>query len=168
VAKQDPYAGQVVATALEVCRRLGLRLDPVSVPGSIPEYRGPASRGRVRGEEEGVRREDQTAENGAVHSSLIRAAFAWQSKVGPMKWLEPSVESVLEDWGREGVKEAVLVPLSFVNEHSETLYELDVLYTRMAQELGITVRRVPTLGLAPAFIRGLANRVRAVPERSEK
>jgi protoheme ferro-lyase len=175
VARRDTYPGQVVATAEEVARRLGLRLDPVSVPGSIPEYKSATSHREVRSEEEGVRSNGQTLDSGALpsslltaHSSLIRAALAWQSKVGPMRWLEPPVESVLEGWGREGVREIVLVPLSFVNEHSETLYELDVLYSRMAAEHGITVRRVPTLGTAPAFIRGLAHRVRAVLEGSEK
>lgn len=138
VAKRDPYPGQVADTARELSRRLGLLLDPVSVPGRMPEYRGATS-----------------------HPSLVKAALAWQSKVGPMRWLEPSVESVLRVWEGEGVKEAVLVPLSFVNEHSETLYELDILYTRMAQELGITTRRLPTLGTTSTFIQGLANRVRS-------
>jgi ferrochelatase len=81
--------------------------------------------------------------------------------VGPAKWLEPSVEQTLEAWAREGVKDLVLVPVAFVSEHSETLYELDVLYGGMARELGMTVLRVPTVQVHPAFIGALAQKVRA-------
>jgi protoporphyrin/coproporphyrin ferrochelatase len=146
IAAKDPYPGQVAAAVREVCRRLGLALDPVSVPGRIPEA---------------------LSSFNTRHSALsttFRATLAWQSKVGPMKWLGPSVETILEEWSTEEVKEVVLVPVSFVNEHSETLYELDVLYCGMARDLGMTVRRVPTLGTAPAFIDGLAARVTAACE----
>ena len=88
-----------------------------------------------------------------------------------MKWLEPSVETVLETWAGENVKELILVPVSFVNEHSETLYELDVLYGGMARDLGMAVRRVPALGVDSRFIDGLAARIHAVCEgkvRSEE
>jgi len=173
VAGKDPYPGQIAATVREVSRRLNVLLDPVSVPGAIPDLHPPASCGKVRSEESGGRREgkETDAENGRCHSSLLtptsspfRGTLAWQSKVGPMKWLEPSVETVLEEWAGENVKELILVPVSFVNEHSETLYELDVLYGGMARDLGIAVRRVPTLGVDSRFIGGLAARVTAACE----
>ena len=170
VARKDLYPGQIAATVQEVSRRLNLLLDAICIPGAIPDLHAPASCGKVRSEESGGRREgkETDAENGRVYSSLLtptsspfKGTLAWQSKVGPMKWLEPSVETVLERWARENVKELVLVPVSFVNEHSETLYELDVLYAGKARHLGMTVRRVPALGTTPAFIDGLANRVRS-------
>ena len=85
--------------------------------------------------------------------------LAWQSKVGPVKWLEPPVERALEEYSAEGVKEVVLVPVSFVSEHSETLYELDILYAGEAKSLGMNVWRVPTVRSAAAFIDGLAELV---------
>ncbi len=100
------------------------------------------------------------------HSSLLtphshpRASLAWQSKVGPAKWLEPSVEQTLHQWAKEGVKDIVLVPVAFVSEHSETLYELDVLYGGMARELGMAVRRVPTVQTDPRFIQALASKIK--------
>jgi ferrochelatase len=146
VAGKDPYPGQIAATVREVSRRLGLALDQISIPGKIAEISSSLS-----------------TQHSALSTSC-RATLAWQSKVGPMKWLEPSVEKVLEAWARESVKELVLVPVSFVNEHSETLYELDVLYAGKARDLGMAVRRVPALGTAPAFIAGLAALVRAACE----
>jgi ferrochelatase len=74
------------------------------------------------------------------------------------------VETVLERWAGEGVGHIVLAPVAFVNEHSETLYELDVLYQGMARKLGMSVDRLPTLGTEPAFIEGLAGRVRRAAE----
>jgi protoporphyrin/coproporphyrin ferrochelatase len=143
VARRDLYPGQVAATVQEVSRRLGLALDPIAIPGHVPEIDpSPGTRRPALG-------------------TSVRASLAWQSKVGPMKWLEPSVEDVLGRWSREGAKDIVLVPVSFVNEHSETLYELDVLYGGIARELGLGVRRLPTLGVTRGFISGLASRVRA-------
>jgi len=88
-------------------------------------------------------------------------AIAWQSRVGPMRWLEPSVETVMRRWAAVGVRQAALAPVAFVSEHSETLYELDILYAGMARRLGMEVARVPTVRCTPVFIRGLARRVGA-------
>ncbi len=77
-----------------------------------------------------------------------------------MRWLEPSVETALERFAHEGVRHLVLVPVAFVNEHSETLYELDVLYGGQARRLGMTLDRLPALGVRPGFIEGLAGLVK--------
>jgi ferrochelatase len=86
--------------------------------------------------------------------------LAWQSKVGPMRWLEPSVESVLEAYPGAGAGHVIVVPLSFVSEHSETLYELDVLYGDLAREAGLGFTRVPTLQTHPGLVSALADAVR--------
>ena len=52
--------------------------------------------------------------------------LCYQSKVGPAKWLEPSFLGTLEKLGHEGVKEAMVVPISFVTEHIETLHEINI------------------------------------------
>lgn len=87
------------------------------------------------------------------------AGLCWQSKVGPMRWLEPSVESVLKAYPDAKVRDVIVVPLSFVSEHSETLYELDILYRAIAVNLGLGFTRVPTLQTHPGLIAALASSV---------
>ena len=69
---------------------------------------------------------------------------------------------------REGVTQLMLVPVSFVSEHSETLYEMDILYRDLATQEGIAqYRRVPTMNCRPDFIEALATLVeRALPGSS--
>ncbi len=88
------------------------------------------------------------------------ATLAWQSKVGPMRWLEPSVESVLRAYPEARVRHVIVVPLSFVSEHSETLYELDILYRALAVSLDVGFTRVPTLQTHPGLIAALESSVR--------
>jgi ferrochelatase len=85
--------------------------------------------------------------------------LSYQSKTGPVKWLEPTTEDKLEELAREGAKNVLVVPISFVSDHIETLYEIDILYKNMAQELGITLKRVNSLNFHPVFIKALADMV---------
>ncbi|ADY72943.1 Ferrochelatase [Desulfurobacterium thermolithotrophum DSM 11699] len=68
--------------------------------------------------------------------------ISYQSKVGPIKWLEPSTEEVLKELKEEKRKEVLVFPISFISEHIETLYELDVEYGELANELGLNYKRV--------------------------
>jgi ferrochelatase len=84
----------------------------------------------------------------------------YQSRVGPLKWLEPSTDGEIRRAGREG-KAVVVAPIAFVSEHSETLVELDIEYRKLAQETGVPdYRRAATVSADPAFIDGLAGLVR--------
>ena len=86
--------------------------------------------------------------------------LSFQSKVGPVKWLEPSTDSALRRLRASGVDQVLMIPISFVSDHIETLYELDILYRDLAEELGFRAyRRVPALNCDPAFIRVLADLV---------
>ena len=72
--------------------------------------------------------------------------LAYQSRVGPVEWLQPYTDEALVELGEQGVKELVVVPISFVSEHIETLEEIDIEYREIATEAGITTfRRVPAL-----------------------
>jgi ferrochelatase len=87
-------------------------------------------------------------------------ALSFQSKVGPVKWLQPSTDETVRRLAAEGVSQVLLVPVSFVSEHIETLYELDILYRHVAEEVGLAhYRRVPALNCRPDFIDALANLV---------
>jgi len=86
--------------------------------------------------------------------------LAYQSRVGPVEWLKPYTDDALQELGKAGVKDLVVVPISFVSEHIETLEEIDIEYREIATEAGITnFRRVPALDTSPAFIRGLTDLV---------
>jgi ferrochelatase len=84
--------------------------------------------------------------------------LSFQSRIGPVKWLEPPTGDVLTSYGKQGINEVLVVPISFVSEHIETLYELDILYKKVAEEAGIAnFKRVPALNSDPVFIRALAD-----------
>lgn len=86
--------------------------------------------------------------------------LAYQSRVGPVEWLQPYTEDSLNDLGEKGVKDLLVIPISFVSEHIETLQEIDIEYREIAEEAGITTfRRVPALNTHPLFIESLANLV---------
>jgi ferrochelatase len=86
--------------------------------------------------------------------------LSFQSKVGPVKWLRPSTDETIRRLASEGASQVLLVPVSFVSEHIETLYELDILYREVADEVGLAhYRRVPALNCEPDFISALANLV---------
>lgn len=80
----------------------------------------------------------------------------YQSRVGPMKWIGPSTEEEIVEAGKDGVP-LVMVPVSFVSEHSETLVELDMDYRALAERAGVPAYcRVPALGTEKLFIEALA------------
>ena len=83
--------------------------------------------------------------------------LAYQSRVGPEEWLRPYTNEVLEDLGKAGVRDLVVVPISFVSEHIETLEEIDIEYRELAKKNGIeNFYRVPALDTYPAFISSLS------------
>jgi ferrochelatase len=84
----------------------------------------------------------------------------YQSRVGPLKWLEPATDSEIVKAGSLGLG-LVVAPIAFVSEHSETLVELDIEYARLAREAGVAdYQRAATAGADPQFIAGLARLVR--------
>ncbi|MBI4468659.1 MAG: ferrochelatase [Acidobacteria bacterium] len=89
--------------------------------------------------------------------------LTFQSRLGPVRWIRPYTDEVIGQLGRSSVRRILVVPISFVSEHVETLYEIDVLYKELAARSGIEdFRRVPALNLRPDFIGCL---VRLVEER---
>ncbi len=85
--------------------------------------------------------------------------LAYQSRVGPIRWLEPNLREVLKDCGGRDV---IIVPVSFVSEHIETLHELDIEYRELAEKLGVrTYHRVRTPGVHPSYLRCLLRRTMA-------
>ena len=86
--------------------------------------------------------------------------ISYQSKVGPTAWLPPDTVDEVTRLGREGIKTLLVVPVSFVSEHIETLHELDVRLAAHARQAGIqSFLRAPALNDAPGFIAALKDLV---------
>jgi ferrochelatase len=84
-------------------------------------------------------------------------AICYQSKVGRLQWLKPSTEDEIIRAGTDEVP-VIIVPISFVSEHSETLVELDIKYRKLAKKHNISnYRRVKSLQTDENFINALAN-----------
>lgn len=88
--------------------------------------------------------------------------IGFQSRSGPVQWMEPGTEEVIDQLAEDGCENLLIVPVSFVSDHIETLYEVDVEYVRHALDKGIrTVFRSPSLNDQADFLKGMAGLVRA-------
>jgi ferrochelatase len=88
----------------------------------------------------------------------VTTHLSYQSRVGPIEWLRPYTDDTIPELGRAGVKNLVVVPISFVSEHIETLEEIDMEYRETALEAGITNwRRVPALNTDEGFLMDMAD-----------
>ena len=102
-----------------------------------------------------------TARAVAERAGLTAWDFAFQSQgLTDERWLGPTVESTIERYAREGVREMVLAPIGFVSDHVEILYDVDILFRRFAQDGSIALRRPESLNDSPAYIAALADVVR--------
>jgi ferrochelatase len=91
-----------------------------------------------------------------------RTGLAYQSKLGPVEWLGPQTIDVLRERGRKGESQVLVVPIAFVTDHIETLYEIDRLFAAAASEAGIAhFRRTPGLNSHPVFLEALARMIAA-------
>jgi ferrochelatase len=86
--------------------------------------------------------------------------LAYQSRVGPVEWLQPYTDEAISQLAQQGVTTLVVVPISFISEHIETLEEIDIEYREVAEAAGIkTFARVPAPDTDPHFIQALADLV---------
>ena len=86
-------------------------------------------------------------------------SVCYQSRVGPLEWIGPATDAEIHRAGADG-KGAIVVPIAFVSEHSETLVELDIEYAHLAKAAGVVdYLRVPTVQSHPRFIAALADLV---------
>jgi protoporphyrin/coproporphyrin ferrochelatase len=86
--------------------------------------------------------------------------IAFQSKGGgPGEWIGPEVEKVLEAFASQKVEEVLVVPIGFVSDHIEILYDIDILFQQKAESLGILLKRTRSLNTSGKFIKALASAV---------
>jgi ferrochelatase len=94
--------------------------------------------------------------------------LCFQSKVGPQKWMQPSLAGTIDKLAHSGIKRVLVIPISFLTEHIETLHEINIEARVHAESLGITeFHMMPALNDSPLLIRALADLVlRAVGKRN--
>ncbi|WP_345802743.1 ferrochelatase [Microbacterium sp. AZCO] len=99
---------------------------------------------------------DDDAAVGEVGWELV-----FQSRSGPASqpWLEPDINDVIETLPDAGIRAIAIVPLGFVSDHMEVLWDLDTEAMEAAQEAGIRAVRTPTPGVDPAYVSGLVDLV---------
>jgi len=89
-----------------------------------------------------------------------RHLLCYQSRVGPGRWLEPTLDSALHQLASEGERRVLAIPISFVTDHVETLSEIDIEARALAGRLSIDqFEMMPALNDSPKFIEALASLV---------
>ncbi|MDR3090174.1 MAG: ferrochelatase [Desulfobulbaceae bacterium] len=82
--------------------------------------------------------------------------LCFQSRGGPVRWLTPETGTVIEECARAGEKEILIMPISFVSDHVETLYEISILFAEQAAQRGMRLIACPSLNTRDDFIACLA------------
>lgn len=101
-----------------------------------------------------------TAAAVAARCGLADYRLGWQSAGRtPEPWLGPDVSDLLRTRAAEGVRAFLVVPVGFVCDHTEILFDIDIQAASTARELGVSLRRTPSLNTSPLFIRALADLV---------
>ena len=98
-----------------------------------------------------------------VHKLNIKLwRIAWQSKGARTTepWLEPEVEQTLDKIAQEGYNAVLEVPIGFTCDHMETLYDIEIVHRKHAEQLGLAFERAESLNTSPLFIRALADIVK--------
>jgi protoporphyrin/coproporphyrin ferrochelatase len=106
---------------------------------------------------------EETARRVADKVGRTRYSLVYQSRSGNPRdrWLEPDVLDALSSAKERGARDVVALPIGFLCDHVEVLYDLDIEAKQRSDELGMAFHRASTLGTHPAFIRALANGVTA-------
>ncbi len=97
----------------------------------------------------------ETVEAVAAKAGIAKWSISYQSRTGPVKWLGPGTDEAIKELAAHGVKRVLAVAVSFVSDHIETLYEIDILYRKLARGLGIDLKRAEALNTHPLLIGAL-------------
>jgi ferrochelatase len=169
----EAFARSIVSALAEVPDgerdRTSLLLTAHSLPMSIIEAGDPYE-DEFRGSAEDVAvRVRELAPGRFVDHAVAFQSQGMSSGPGgrPMAWLGPDLRSRLEVLAARGRKEVVVAPIGFLADHVEILYDLDIEARTWAEELGITLRRAPSLNASDGLVDALASVVRSVQEAAQ-
>jgi ferrochelatase len=175
-----PFADGIVE-AIHVAAGRGLAVSDLqviftthSIPLSMAEASGTPGEGRLYVE--------QHLAGCAAVDALVRARvdaapawrLAYQSRSGPpeIPWLEPDINQVIDALAADGKRGVIVIPIGFVSDHVEVIWDLDTEAASTAAARGLWFHRVPTPGAHPEFVSGLAEliieRLRNGPESSDQ
>ncbi len=104
-----------------------------------------------------VRRLRETVEALSSRMRLPPARLAFQSRGQRGRWLGPQAEEVIEEAAGEGIERVCLVPLGFVADHLETLYDIDIALKGLAESLGMRFVRAASLNTSDRFIEAVVD-----------
>nr|WP_100365793.1 ferrochelatase [Diaminobutyricimonas aerilata] len=150
----DAFAAELPAELIHVL------FSTHSIPNADAAKSGPAERGFGEG---GAYEAQHRAVAEVVMAATGRSDIGWdlvyQSRSGPpsVPWLEPDINDAITDLAARGVQAVVIVPLGFVSDHMEVMWDLDNEAMQTAAEVGIRATRVPTPGLDPNYVNGLVD-----------
>lgn len=100
----------------------------------------------------------------ALEQSLgVRGRLCYQSRSGPVQWLTPSTSETIKELTSSGCRNILVVPLSFVSDHVETLYEIGMMFKDEAAAQGARLLASPSLNTNPTFISCLGDLVLSTP-----
>ena len=108
---------------------------------------------------------DEACRRVAARASAGEWSLAYQSRSGPPRvpWLEPDIGDELDRLADAGADAVIVVPIGFVADHMEVVYDLDTEARQRADMLGLRLIRVPTVGTHPAFVKMIADLVLSPP-----
>jgi ferrochelatase len=142
----DPMAAKLGRTLGTIPRHHREATEVIFTAHSIPlaMARGSAYERQLR----------ETSRLVAERAGVRRHRLAWQSRSGPphVPWLDRDFLNVLDELHEAGATDVVVVPIGFISDHLEVLYDLDLEAQTRASELGMNLIRVPTVGTDPAFV----------------
>lgn len=159
---RDGLAGLEASADLDRTTEIEVLFATHSIPSTDAAKSGPAERGFGEG---GAYAAQHRAVAEVVMAKAGAADVPWQlvyqSRSGPpsMPWLEPDINDAIEELPAAGRKAVVIVPLGFVSDHMEVLWDLDNEALETAEQQGLAAVRVPTPGTHPAYVAGLVDLV---------
>jgi len=93
--------------------------------------------------------------------------FAFQSAaISTEPWLGPDVSVLIERYAKEGQKNIIICPIGFVCEHVEVLYDIDIVYQKLAKSLDVCLERIEMVHTAPQMMAGLAELIRSTAKEA--
>jgi ferrochelatase len=132
-----------------------------SIPSTDAAKSGPAERGF--GPDGAYAAQHRAVAEIVMRESAVDAGWqlVFQSRSGPpsMPWLEPDINDAIRELPARGIRGILIVPLGFVSDHMEVLWDLDNEALETAEDVGIAAVRTPTPGVHPAYVDGLIDLV---------
>jgi ferrochelatase len=149
-----------VGHLIDAGRRPQLLFVTHSVPTAMDDASGdPRAGGHAYATCQAALAEQLRASLSAAYDVQLEGELVYCSRSGPptQPWLEPDVNDRLEQLAEDGVTDVALVPIGFISDHMEVVYDLDVEAAATCERLGLRMVRVPTVGTEPIFVAGVAD-----------